>query len=365
MNADIVIITALASEHEAVCEALDAIGVSLEPEEQSSALPYLAGKLPISKGYLSICLARPTRMGATATAPVAAALAQHLRPRCLAMCGVCAGNPSDVALGDVIIAECVYSYDEGKKTVDGFEGDHRQIPLADKWLRIAQDLTPKMLPTYGAASKDDAQIWLLEQLNNGGNPRIHPARTRYLGGKKWARVIKELEHNKLVRRTGKDFIITAKGRNAVEQAQAYDLDSPSTLPFAIQVGPIASGSVVVKDGLTWDMLKSLGVRTVLGLEMEASSIAQVAQRLEVPNWVVVKGVMDYANPNKDDRIKNFAARASADVLLHFLQTVAFDIKNITAQKNKENVSSTLSTNTVGDVNGSNINITQNFDYKKL
>lgn len=34
-------------------------------------------------------------------------LLHELAPRALAMCGVCAGNPTDVALGDVIIAETI------------------------------------------------------------------------------------------------------------------------------------------------------------------------------------------------------------------------------------------------------------------
>jgi WD40 repeat protein len=52
--------------------------------------------------------------------------------------------------------------------------------------------------------------------------------------------------------------------------------------------------------------------------MEAAAIANIAHRLEVAHWVVAKGVMDYANPRKDDRYKRFAARASAEVLFKLL-----------------------------------------------
>jgi len=56
------------------------------------------------------------------------------------MCGVCAGNPAELALGDVVVAETAYQYDEGKLTAGGFLGDVRQVPLADTWIRAAQDL---------------------------------------------------------------------------------------------------------------------------------------------------------------------------------------------------------------------------------
>jgi hypothetical protein len=52
--------------------------------------------------------------------------------------------------------------------------------------------------------------------------------------------------------------------------------------------------------------------------MEAAVVASAAHRLSVPHWVVAKGVMDYADPRKDDRFKQFAARASAEVLYKLL-----------------------------------------------
>ncbi|WP_400768710.1 hypothetical protein [Methylosinus sporium] len=63
----------------------------------------------------------------------------------------------------------------------------------------------------------------------------------------------------------------------------------------------------------------MGVRSVVALEMEAASIGEVARSNGVAEWMVVKGVMDYADPNKDDRYKPFAARASAEVLVRFLE----------------------------------------------
>lgn len=85
-----------------------------------SPVPYIVGDYRcVDGGTLRLALARPTRMGENSTAPLTSALADRLRPHCLAMSGVCAGNPSDVTLGDVIVAEMAYKYTEGKTTVDG------------------------------------------------------------------------------------------------------------------------------------------------------------------------------------------------------------------------------------------------------
>jgi nucleoside phosphorylase len=257
-------------------------------------------------------------MGGTSTSPVAASLTERLKPQCLAMCGVCAGNPSEVALGDVILAEMVYPYNEGKHTEAEFEGDHRQIPMQDSWVRAAQELVPEGLPSFCEPTTADSRSWLLERLYAGEDPRSHPASPRYFPRGTWTRRVRAFEKDHLVRRTGQRLVLTAKGKRFAEDSVFYRGKNPDKLPFQIKVGPIASGNAVVKDGTVWARLKRLGVRSILGLEMEAANIGTIAHRLGLKNWVVAKGVMDHADPRKDDRYKQFAARASAEVLFKFL-----------------------------------------------
>lgn len=322
---DVLIITALKEEYEAARTAGLAgyaghPGVAAwEEREPESLTPYLVGTYVLADGSrMTVALARPTRMGATATAPVVSTLVERLRPRCLAMCGVCAGNPADVALGDVVVAELAYAYDEGKRTQDGFDGDHRQIPAPDGWVRAAQDLETTDLPSFGEASPAEARIWLMERLYAGEDPRRHPARSRFLSRASWTEQIQSLQADGLVIREGAALSLTDAGYALIEQVVYDDLEGPRKLPFAVVVGPMASGNVVVKDGLTWDRLKQWGVRSVAGLEMESAIIAQVAHRLGLSDWVVAKGVMDHADPRKDDRYKRFAARSSAEVLFKLL-----------------------------------------------
>ena len=59
-------------------------------------------------GRLSVALCRAYELGGESTGNAAARLVDAYQPRCLAMCGVCAGDPQKTQLGDVIIADRVY-----------------------------------------------------------------------------------------------------------------------------------------------------------------------------------------------------------------------------------------------------------------
>jgi len=324
-KADVVLITAIDEEFEAAksvfsAPSRDADGVREWSERKTIAsAPHLKGQFFLDGlPRFLVALAKPTRMGANRTGHLATVLVERLQPKCLVMCGVCAGNPGDLALGDIIVSELAYQYDEGKREADGFVGDHRQSPISPKWLKAAHTLRADQLPSYGRPTPRDARYWLLERLHGGDDPRKHPARKRYFETGEWQTTIQALEAEGLVSLDGMNLRLTDTGKAEVERSIILDVDPPETLPFTIKIGPIASGNVVVKDGISWDMLKRMGVRSVLGLEMEAAAIGEIARASGIDEWIVIKGVMDHADPRKDDRFKPFAARASAEALRKFL-----------------------------------------------
>src|SRR5260370_4364611 len=206
---DVLIITALRMEFDAAktvgtAVAPGAVGVARwEQRNAGEMAPYLLGEF-VGPGdvALSVALARSAHMGGRKVSPVTSRLVGELRPRCLAMTGVCAGNPARAALADIGVPSLVYAFDEGKLTSAGFKGSHRQIPVDDRIVRAAQDLSTADLPSFRAATEEQAKLWFLEQLLAGREPRDHPARDRYFSRKTWKAISMTYEQEGLISRQG-------------------------------------------------------------------------------------------------------------------------------------------------------------------
>jgi nucleoside phosphorylase len=310
---DVLLITAVKEEHDAVRAALGHAGRWQEHDAEGPS-PYSTARYRAPAGAtISVALARPTRMGGRGTHTIATTLTNHLRPTCLAMTGVCAGNPATTAPGDVVVAAPAYQYDEGKYVGDVFLADPQQFLLDARWLRAAQDFDPWSLPSHGVATDQEAAVWFLERLLKEHDPRTHPARRRYFPRFTWSQRLEQLSGEGLIIRQGAGWALTPTGRAFIQRRLYDDVDGPDRLPFAVHAGPMASGNAVRADPEVWT---SLGVaqRKIVAIEMEAATIATVAHECQVPHWLIAKGVMDHADPDKDDRFKAFAARASAEVL---------------------------------------------------
>jgi nucleoside phosphorylase len=323
-DVDVLIVTGLQMEYEAACEVgLSRSGspgiVSWEQRRQGLPAPYVIGDFISNGKFMRVALAHGQKMSGRYLSYVAAYLLSELKPRCIAMSGACAGNPDDAAFGDVIVADMTFQYDEGKVTQRGFLPDHRPDKLRDStWVDLLGKLKPKDYPSYGDPSDSDADLWLLEQISLKRDVRIHPARNRYFPDELWEDRIKGLMAKKLIYLKGARLTLASKGRTLVNERRLLGVLPPAKLPFSIKIGPMASGNVVVKDN-RWTKLQGEGIRTVLGLEMEAATVGGLGTQFNL-DWIVMKAVMDYGDRNKDDRFKSFAARASAEVLFPFLMS---------------------------------------------
>ncbi|WP_433825967.1 hypothetical protein ACQP2E_28150 [Actinoplanes sp. CA-015351] len=323
-HADVLVIAVLPEELEATREAglasnPDGPGVAQWEQRHLNELPYWWGEYRVAgKTRFTVALARPTYMGGRVTGTFAATIADRLRPAALAMAGVCAGDPEETALGDVVVGAPVYEWDEGKRSPTAFHGDHQQIPMNSRWLRAAQEFDPAGLPSYGEATEEEALLWVLEQLYREQQPRTHPARGRYFPAGTWKPRLDRLEVGGfIVRDSAGKPSLTPVGSDRVQQRLYDDVDGPQHLPFRVLAAPMASGSAVISDPKQWADLKAMGVRKIAAIEMEAATIATIAQDRGLP-WLVAKGVMDHADTKKDDRYKQFAARTSAQVMFALL-----------------------------------------------
>lgn len=335
---DALIITALFDELEAVLAFGEGGKGAWATERDPNGFPFHFREFPREDGSgpLRIAAASFDEMGESVTAARATALINYLGPACLAMCGICAGKKKDVFLGDVIVADRVYSYDHGKliakRDEDGrrseeFYHDIKTFNLKDTWrvdaAYFARELgwTAELLKTR-PLSLEVQQRWLLRALlaheqESATAPDEHPDRDTRCPAfdSLWDRL--RLPQNGLLVETPGVLALTEKGRGlAVELKRKYRKELPKDREFKIHVGAIATGKVVQKDPELFDRLEKL-VRKTLGAEMEAAAIGLIGEQLN-RRAIIVKAVSDYGDGDKDDAFRTFAARASAEVLIRFL-----------------------------------------------
>jgi nucleoside phosphorylase len=333
---DVLIVVALEAELDAVlAEGGGADGwQKVRDHVHVRTLPNGAGQA------LGVAAAWTGAMGAMATATRAAPLVKELQPSCLAMCGICAGKRGDVALGDVIVADRVYSFDHGKlvaaengKGPQSFFHDIATYNLERSWhmdaaafrrdLGWAKELLPSRPPTKQAQRR-----WLLRTLHayeRGGGlaPLAHPERaamfrTARPGAKDWAQLIVDLRKQALLEPGPAVLKLTEAGRLAAEDDHLlYPDGAPGDPEFQVHVGPIATGNAVIEDPQIFKRLK-LVERKTLGVEMEAFAIGYVGDTLP-QRAIVAKAVSDHADHDKDDRFREFACRASAAWMFAFLK----------------------------------------------
>jgi tetratricopeptide (TPR) repeat protein/nucleoside phosphorylase len=333
-RADVVILTALGLELDAVLrvDAGAVPGSSWETSSGPSGLPVAFRSFLVERGRpLRIAAAVAPAMGATAALSTLLPLVAELRPSCVASCGVCAGRPGKVNLGDVVAADRLYYHDTGKQLADEVQQDLTTYDQRDDWKialeRMAKDAAARFGGEPWFQARPISAEWrehrALVALRDGvAEP--WKAVDGVLAPGEWQRIVAALRERKLLAATGRE--LTDEGRRFVDgllfdhMNALPDLSPTGALhPFRLHVAPIASGMQVIEDQRIWDSV-SKAMRKTLGLEMEVAAIGELAQRQRPRlDWVVMKGVMDFANQGRDDHFKEFAARASAECLLWFLR----------------------------------------------
>jgi WD40 repeat protein/nucleoside phosphorylase len=326
---DVLILTALyEDELEAVLEFGKPGREAWTRAEDSHQFPYFHRELPCEGGgVLRVAAASVDAMGETRTAGRAGALVEQLSPACLAMCGICAGKKGAVALGDVIVADLVYPYDEGAQSKDQFFQDLATYNLKPQWKAQVRPFLGdsrawlEALAQGRPVSLESQERWFLSallahELKGAPAPDVHPDRLKRCPDfpKVWDRLQKDKQW--LVETPG-ELALTPEGKGQARTlARKYPEGPPGDPIFQVHLAPIATGKALQKNPTLFDRLKSAGRRT-LGAEMEAAAIGAVAEQLG-RQAIIVKAVTDYGDADKDDGFRKFAARASAEVLLRFL-----------------------------------------------
>ncbi len=255
----------------------------------------------------------------------AQAIASALLPaRCIAMTGICAGWRGKVALGDVIFADQLWSYDAGKITKEN--GEQR---FQGNWLpysppaQLRQRMNQKILPPNAEQWLTERPLlplerqeeWVLLHILAGENPCEHLEFKAACPN--WKAVRSRLLKQKWLHQTA--LKLTSEGSKKAKDLKLDHPDGmlPAPVCFNIHVAPMATGAAVVEDAEIFNRIAD-SQRKILGLEMEASALGALGEIHGIP-VLVAKGVSDYGDSFKDDRYRHFAARAAAECLIALLR----------------------------------------------
>ncbi len=204
----------------------------------------------------------PSDRGPVQTGLDLSLILQEFRPRFAAMTGICAGDRKKVKLGDLIIAECAYLYEEGK-VISGPDGE-----------------------------------------------KIHLIETRTVAST-----------SQVIQYT-KGFDGWKEPLRAMKQAKLKREPKPNEKPRRFIV-PMASGMAVRGDN-PFPWLRERFHRNTIALDMEAATFYRALGAAPHIHALVVKGVSDYGDGSKNDAYREYAARASAVYLFSFIQEYVTD-----------------------------------------
>src|SRR6266568_4763212 len=181
---------------------------------------------------------------------------EECQPRIVIMTGICAGDSQHVQLGDLIVAERTFAYDNGKFTLDE---QGRSVHLHDT---MTYQLDANILQFLGLF--DD-----------------------------WKPLVTRLKR------------------------PSYPPGQHKRRKIACYIKAMASGSAVRADHPFQDVRAP--VRGTVAIDMEGAAFGLVMSRHPLIPWLVFKGVCDYANQDKNDAYHDYAARASALYALSFIR----------------------------------------------
>jgi nucleoside phosphorylase len=184
------------------------------------------------------------------------------QPRIAIMTGICAGDAQRVQLGDLIVAERTFTFDNGKFAADEYG---RSIHELDA---MTYQLDAGILQFLGLFDDWKPLVARLDRPHSqpGINLNDHQIRC---------------------------FIRAMASSNAVRADNPFeDVRAP--------------------------------VRGTVAIDMEGAAFGQVMSHYPLIRWLVVKGVCDFADQTKNDAYHDFAARASATYALSFIRAFVSD-----------------------------------------
>jgi len=277
---DFAIITALDLECQAVVCRLQSH--KIQTFEATDIRTYHRGVVPTenSNGSYEIVVVLLPSMGNEPSTAATTDVIQQFNPSYVLMVGIAGGIPQDdLALGDVVVADQIILYEYAKETEGESMPRHRVYP---------------------------ASSLLLERVRNFWDAR-------------WA--------TEVGLRRPKGAMRLVPYRNCQLSWLPRRLRRPKGAMRLVPkhfVGPIATGSKIVASRLFRENLVAQWPK-LHAVEMESGGVAVAAwQRPHPLNWLVVRGISDWADPGKNvdqgEGWREYAANSAAAYVMAFLRS---------------------------------------------
>ncbi|RUO93171.1 response regulator [Corallococcus sp. AB018] len=220
---------------------------------------YYEGSFEVSGRRFSVVATAAPRMGLVASALHTMKFIEAFRPRILVMAGICGGVVGRADIGDVVLATPVWEWQSGKRVRDEKSGGVRFQSDPHQL-----DVEPIVSSRYERMIEDGAA---------------------------WAAIL-----------------------------GSWPAPKPKN-PLRGVVGPVASGSSVLADGLTVSEIKDAQHRKLTAIEMEIYGVYAAAREASEPRPLVfaLKAVSDLSDSGKSDDFQDYASHVSAQVVRVFLE----------------------------------------------
>ena len=328
IRSDVCIFCTLAEEVKAVVEVFaDQCKAQFEQEFSNTGREYRCTTIHNNRGAaLTVHLSWPPAYGPTEASLHIRPVLDEVRPRFAAMTGICAGDRRKVCLGDLVVADRAFTYDSGK-FVTGEDGrkehlhdtDTRQPdPSVLQFARMFDSWRKVVEPWGRPPSKRQQREWLLAKLLEDLTPRVDdiPPADLEKNVPNWRKIVKELQE-------GPDPYLSEKrsllDRTRVKEHHYGEEVFPFVDPPRIgcHIAPIASGSAVRSDDPFGEV--QISVRGTIAIDMEGAVFYRTVAEFPGIRSLLVKGVCDYADSDKDDSYHKYASLASAAYALQFIR----------------------------------------------
>lgn len=314
---DILIMVATEEEEKAITS-----NENFEERELDDGIIYLIQK---NKGF-SIALARGFEYGELDAAIMAQTLYMELKPKIIAMAGFCAGQRGKQILGDVVIAEKIFNYDQGKQIaenkiepqISSYKLDGRFKQRIERYRNNWRD-SIKINPPKDFELQCFEFLQELSKYKDGIKPNDIYDRATYPN---WNDIVQFFLSEHYIRKINNDeqIILSPKGHKHLNELILLFPEGVIPKEPTAMLGVLATGTKVQQwDGI-FNYLNSQFDRKCSVLDMEGHAMAKIAEFNKCP-FIVAKGVGDFAQNGKKfhNRFINYAVYSSYRFIIEFLE----------------------------------------------